>query len=216
MMKSEITRKQHIENMNQLNNKIGFVFGNGQSRLRYKLNEFIGKYLTAGCNALYRDYAPDILVAVDPPMSEEIINSRYHNELVCVCPQAKYLVSLTRESGKDAWLSEQICYRWGWSAGSTALRLLCERHKELEVVNLIGFDLYGIEGRVNNVYANTRNYLDKNRDETHWGAWVKQLAKVFEKFPDIDFCRIGNINDVFPQEWYNFKNVGFVEVPILE
>ena len=47
---------------------IAFVLGNGKSRLQLdliKLKPF-GKIF--GCNALYREFAPDYLISVDQPM----------------------------------------------------------------------------------------------------------------------------------------------------
>ncbi len=49
--------------------------GNGQSRQGLDLNK-LKKYSTViGCNAIYRDFEPDILVALDSRMSHEIYKS---------------------------------------------------------------------------------------------------------------------------------------------
>ena len=45
--------------------KIAFVIGNGQSRSHFNLNTLRGKGTIYGCNALYRDFMPDVLVATD-------------------------------------------------------------------------------------------------------------------------------------------------------
>ena len=52
--------------------KIAFVIGNGQSRSHFNLNTLRGKGTIYGCNALYRDFMPDVLVATDDKMREEI------------------------------------------------------------------------------------------------------------------------------------------------
>lgn len=56
-----------------------FVFGNGSSRHTEMLDVDSFKRLgpTIGCNAIYRDYSPDILVSADPGMIAEIATSEY-------------------------------------------------------------------------------------------------------------------------------------------
>ncbi len=56
-----------------------FVFGNGESRRELDINKFKQYGPTVGCNAIYRDYSPDILIAVDVEMTNEIILSGYAN-----------------------------------------------------------------------------------------------------------------------------------------
>jgi hypothetical protein len=54
-----------------------FVLGNGVSRqtVTLELLRPLGKIY--GCNALYRDFIPDVLVATDKPIATEIQNSGY-------------------------------------------------------------------------------------------------------------------------------------------
>ena len=60
-------------------NKV-FCIGNGESRQSFDLQKLrsIGKIY--GCNALYRDFTPDVLVAVDHGISHEIYQSGYSKE----------------------------------------------------------------------------------------------------------------------------------------
>jgi len=56
---------------------IMFCLGNGNSRKEFDLNK-LKKYGTViGSNAIYRDFTPDILVALDSRMSHEIYRSGY-------------------------------------------------------------------------------------------------------------------------------------------
>ena len=55
-----------------------FILGNGTSRKGLDLSSLKSAGPVYGCNALYRDFSPDILFSVDPPMIEEIIKSGYH------------------------------------------------------------------------------------------------------------------------------------------
>jgi hypothetical protein len=49
-----------------------FVFGNGRSRLNINFNDVKPYGKIYACNAVYREYAPDYLIAVDPKMIVEI------------------------------------------------------------------------------------------------------------------------------------------------
>ena len=49
-----------------------FIIGNGKSRIGFDLNQLRGKGTIYGCNALYRDFMPDVLIATDDRMREEI------------------------------------------------------------------------------------------------------------------------------------------------
>ena len=57
-----------------------FCIGNGQSRNTIDLNKLKPHGKTAGCNGLYRDFAPDILCAVDQAISHEVYHSGYCQE----------------------------------------------------------------------------------------------------------------------------------------
>ena len=54
-----------------------FCFGNGISRKHLNLDVFKKYGKTIGCNAIYRDFSPDILVATDVEMAHEIYRSNY-------------------------------------------------------------------------------------------------------------------------------------------
>ena len=54
-----------------------FCIGNGESRKPLDLNMFRPHGKIYGCNALYRDFTPDVLTAVDDGMMHEIYQSGY-------------------------------------------------------------------------------------------------------------------------------------------
>jgi len=61
--------------------KTVFCIGNGQSRSIIDLIKLRPHGKIYGCNALYRDFKPDVLTAVDGPMMHEIYQSGYDGEL---------------------------------------------------------------------------------------------------------------------------------------
>ena len=54
-----------------------FLIGNGESRKGLDLNKLKPKGRVYGCNALYRDFKPDVLISVDHGIMHEIYHSGY-------------------------------------------------------------------------------------------------------------------------------------------
>ena len=167
---------------------LAFVLGNGKSRLvldLHKLKE-VGKVY--GCNALYREFSPDVLISTDPGISEEIQNSGY--------PLLNLHYTRKPIPGKG---SRKIEYNYGFSSGPIALT-----YASLSTANTIyfaGFDLTGIDGKFNNVYENTNHYKKAGEKETHYGNWVKQIDSIVRESPAKRFIRIINPGSFTPNEW---------------
>ena len=62
---------------------IHFCFGHGNSRKGLDVDKFKKYGTVIGCNAIYRDYTPDILVALDSRMNHEVYRSGYAFENIC-------------------------------------------------------------------------------------------------------------------------------------
>ena len=60
---------------NDVSSKDAYIIGNGESRIDFDLYKLPQD--TYGCNALFRDYEPDYLVAVDRKIYQEIKDSEY-------------------------------------------------------------------------------------------------------------------------------------------
>ena len=75
-----------------------FVIGNGLSRVGFDLNTLRGKGTIYGCNALYRDFMPDVLIATDDKIREEIELSEFNPDVLENIP-AK-IPFYTRRPGK--------------------------------------------------------------------------------------------------------------------
>jgi hypothetical protein len=70
--------------------KIAFVLGNGTSRKSINLN-LKSKGTVYGCNAVYREFEPDYLIAVDVKMILEINKAGYqHNHQVWTTQNKAY------------------------------------------------------------------------------------------------------------------------------
>jgi len=181
------------------------VIGNGESRKPVKLNLLKNNFTLFGCNAICRDYDVDHLVCVDRRMVKEALAYKIEN-------------IYTRQDwkkhfpGPDVQVVPDLPYkgdnRWDqpfhWGSGPYAL-LLSATMNPTEC-HLIGFDLQSTTSTVNNIYKGTENYVDKNHRPVDPRYWLKQNAKVFELFPDIQFTIYNREDWELPTEW-KFKNV---------
>lgn len=167
-----------------------FVFGNGRTRLNIDFKEVRPYGLIYACNAVYREYSPDYLVAVDSKMILEITEAKYHlrNEVWTNYNQ-KY---------KNLDNLQYFDPNLGWSSGPSAL-LLAAKYQPDEIY-IFGFDYEGLNGRLNNVYANTLNYKQSTDPATFHGNWYKQTETIIKDNPNVKFIRV-TIPNFFETKW---------------
>jgi hypothetical protein len=158
---------------------IAFVLGNGISRRDISLTELkpLGKIY--GCNALYREFAPDVLVATDRPIATAIQESGY----------AKTNRFYTRRPIPDLGAQTVPHDYFGYSSGPIAMSLAAlDHHKR---VYLLGFDLGPAgENQFNNIYAGTQFYKATNAAPTYTGNWIKQMCRVMRDHANTTFYRV--------------------------
>lgn len=171
-------------------NKTAFVLGNGTSRLKLNLPELKGRGTIIGCNALYREFEPDYLVAVDTKMVNEIIAAGYHKDN-----------QVWTNPNKGINSKKNINFfspHRGWSSGPTALWFACNLgHKE---VYFFGFDYQGNNGKFNNVYADTFNYKKSSDSATYFGNWLNQTERTIKENRGISFYRIAEAGSFVPDK----------------
>ena len=180
------------------------VLGNGESRANLILDSF--KFDTLiGCNAVYRDFNTDYLVCCDKRVVQEAVQNSVTNIYSRLEWAEKFKVNTLPPlpySGTDRADDPRH-----WGSGSYAVLLaICLGHREIE---LVGFDLYSLNGKVNNVYKGTKNYSNTDSHAIDYSYWVYQLGKLFELFPAVSFIIRNNQNWTMPSEWRKF-NVEFV------
>ena len=198
----------HVTNRQISNTAI--VIGNGTNRLTFDLTHFnhpsglLGARTvqTYGCNALYRDYTPDFLVAVgNNGIVDEIAGSGYTDEHI-VYSSAIHLLEFP---GKFY----LIPYNIYADAGTTAAYLAAfDEHK---TIYLLGFD--GHEpGWNNNVYAGTRGYDAKTADIDH-SEWISNHKQLFDVYDDVDWVwvtpRGTNLIPESLKSCLNFRQINF-------
>ena len=184
-------------------NNIAFVLGNGTSRLAADPNALKSTGTVYACNAIYREFEPHYLIAVDVKMVNEIVASGWHKtHQVWTNPNK----GITNSKDLNFFSPHK-----GWSSGPTALWFACTQgHKD---VYIFGFDYKGTDGKFNNVYADTFNYKKSTDAATFFGNWVSQTEKVIQEFRNINFYRIIENNALIPEklssELPNLKHIYF-------
>jgi len=156
-----------------------FVIGNGISRKGVDLTNLKQLGKVYGCNALYRELTPDVLVATDRPIATAIQESGYakNNRFYTRKPDPQLGALLLPEA-----------YR-GYSSGPNAVGLAC-LDKNLSIY-MLGFDMGPTKDNLfNNIYADTEFYKTSEYPPTFVGNWVDQLVRIAEDFPKTQFIRI--------------------------
>ena len=246
--------------------KKAFCFGNGNSRKELSLKDFRKYGTIIGCNALYRDFSPDILVALDSRISHEIYRSGYAHKHTCYLGYwtpvpvfvAKEMLKTMADKTDIEWKdSMDVVYHgadgvftltkghnlgityvtgvtekdkvqniepdvdgFAYATGSRSIHLACELGAK--EVYIIGHDLYSLDNKINNVYAGTNGYADKeadyarpnNPDETY--NWILQHKNTFNKFKYVKFYKV-NLNaigttqiDCEIDEWKECDNIEYI------
>lgn len=179
-----------------------FVLGNGTSRKTINLNELKRKGITFGCNALYREFSPDYLIAVDTKMILEISQAGYQHQQQVWTNRNK---NFKKIKGLNFFQSDK-----GWSSGPTALHFASTT--DVEDIYILGFDFIGIENKINNIYAGTYNYKRIDEHATFHGNWLRQTLITCQKFSKKRYIRVLGENGYIPQEFHDLSNMSHINI----
>jgi hypothetical protein len=206
--------KEHIPSTifnNQISNQ-ALIIGNGVHRKNFDLNMIknhkggllgAGALQTYGCNALYRDFTPNFLIATGPyEFLDELAASGYCADHI-VYANAQDIVKYPNKF----YLTPQDP---GWNAGSIATYIACfDGHKK---VYLLGFDGNDDAGFQYNVYAGTTGYDIKNYPQSS-DYWTKTMQHVFETYDDVDFVYVSEWGTQWlPEQWkfqLNLRHISY-------
>lgn len=193
------------QNLRNYNTHPAFILGNGTSRKSIDPISICDAGTVYGCNAQYREFSPHYLIAVDVKMVNEIVDTGYHiNNEVWTNPN---------RGVKTRQHLNVFNPHKGWSSGPTAL-WLASTHNHNEIY-ILGFDYTGIDGRVNNVYADTPNYKKSSDHATYYGNWLNQTIKVIEEFKHIKYYRVIEEGNFIPPrltELSNLRHISYTEL----
>jgi hypothetical protein len=156
-----------------------FILGNGVSRRGINLTGLKSYGRIYGCNALYREFTPDVLIATDSPIATQIQESGYsqQNEFY------------TRKPIEGLGAKPLVGKYQGYSSGPNAVGLAAYHgHSK---IYLLGFDMGPDTNNLfNNVYADTEFYKTSAHPPTFTGNWIKQIIQICQDYPEIEFIRI--------------------------
>ena len=172
-----------------------FILGNGNSRLSVDLDALTPLGTTYGCNWIFKEYTPNVLIATDRAIADHIQETgyaqknRFHTR--------KPVVDL---GGKG--LSND--YK-GFSSGPNAAAMACiDGHTN---IYLLGMDLGTTNGMFNNIYADWQFYKKKLDPPTFAGNWINQIVKLTEDYPNRQFYRVEGIESAFVKQFNKIDNM---------
>ena len=157
------------------------IIGNGESRKTLNLKALRDVGTTFGCNALYRDFDPDYLVAIDDKMIAEI-KEKYSNQSRCIFPHENDRYEPPEVYGRTGGPTPRsnagmVAMRYAIAMGYT--ELICFGFDFLIVNDTMatsnlydGTDCYGME---------TRAVLQDTRNRMRFLAWL------IESNPNVNF-----------------------------
>lgn len=180
-----------------------FVLGNGLSRAAVEPETLKNHGRVYGCNALYRTFVPDVLVATDAPIAREIQQSGYAQ---------RHRFYTRRPLGNLGACTIPSQY-FGHSSGPVAVALAAlDNH---DPIYLLGFDLGpDAQGQFNNVYAGTQFYKPHGAGATFAGNWCRQLSKIFQDFCVRNFVRVVGPTSAHIPEFDGVRNL--VSMPMAQ
>lgn len=122
-----------------------FLIGNGTSRSHFDLERLRPYGTIIGCNGLYRDFSPDILVCIDAKLITEVREAKYSEDNLVILPA-------NRSNG----MPHALLYRTDKfnTSGAFALKMIGLTMKPKRCFML------GMDGYPGNVYDKTKNYAE--------------------------------------------------------
>ena len=218
---------------------IHFCFGNGNSRKGIDIEQYKKYGTVVGCNAIYRDYTPDILVSLDSKMSHEIYRSGYCFNNISYLGYWTPIPSVVAEN----MLLEQkgiidfefkgcpeAVYHYDNVENTTYITGI----KEDKVRNIepnINDIAYGTGNKSiylscemeadevyiighdleldNNIYAGTNAYAQHTTDTLVPKAWTLQHKITFDTFLFTKFYKVSS-NNIEIEEWKECENLEYI------
>lgn len=200
----EKLNSQHI-NLSQ-----ACVLGNGESRSGIDLLKLKENYTLIGCNAIYRDFDINYLVCCDYRMVLEA-SSRSDAKIYTRSENYKRVHKLHNNIFPFPDLPFEQKYRQdeprNWGSGPYAVYLSASL--KFKKIYLLGFDLYGTNGYINNIYKDTENYANSTKKSVDCSYWIYQIKKVFEHFSETEFFIINKETWKLPTSW-KLPNVSLI------
>ena len=184
------------------------IIGNGESRMGFDMTPLKLFSTVVGCNAIFRDYVCEYLVCAGKHMCQEAVNTvgkgttiyirdKWVNQFA-MWPNVIKIPHLPYKG--DQRKDEPFHWGTGSYAGVVALTF------KPKAIFMLGFDLYPVGKKVNNIYRDTKGYeyIKRPVDPSYW---VHQFHKLMELFPNVRWIVVNQEKWKMPTEWSQHKNV---------
>ena len=156
-----------------------FVLGNGISRRGIDPDYLKQLGQVYGCNAIYREFTPNVLVSTDTPISKSIQETGY----------AQTNVMYTRKPFPALGAIRIPNEYYGFSSGPAAVGIAAIDRNA--AIYLVGFDMGPTStGKFNNIYADSEFYKASSAAPTFIGNWANQITTICKNYPKINFYRV--------------------------
>jgi len=175
---------------------VAFVLGNGKSRLAVDpQQDLLGKGIIYACNAIYREFMPNVLISTDKPISDKI-------QLEGIPERVKHWTRRPLPESKSHKIERPY---YGMSSGPVAIsRAALDGHTH---IYFLGFDLGSDNGLLNNIYGSTEFYKANTDKATFAGNWIYQINQITREFRKPQFIRVTGPESQ-PVDWENkFNNL---------
>lgn len=170
-----------------------FLIGNGTSRKDFDLERLRGKGTIIGCNALYREFTPDVLIAIDAKLLTELKKAGYGNNdnefIIIPRNRTVHIPAVT-------WKAERFN-----TSGCFAMKLITSIMKPSKCY------MIGMDGYPGNIYDGTENY-SRNTLQNFSGV-NSYYQKTLEGPGDTIFINV-NYKDAWPEEVHKTGKYKFI------
>lgn len=190
---------------------MSFVIGNGTSR-RSVPNDLLKDKNTYACNLAYRDLPVKNLIVCDRYLLVNAI-AEGANKNSKLWTRQRWFNNIPTQDNLFVFpelpfdIQDKYDQPMNWGSGTYAAYLACR--DEPNILIFIGFDLWGLNGKVNNVYAGQTFYGSVDDAPVGPEAWIYQFGKLFDHYNNKQFVFLNFSNWVMPGEWKNKNNVYF-------
>lgn len=160
-----------------------FLIGNGTSREDFDLERLRPFGTIIGCNALFREFSPDILLLIDAKMIREVKDANYVTEdTFCIIPVGRTIAIKNAIKWRTAKFNTAGCF--GMHLISRLIRP--------KTCYMLGMDNYA-----GNIYDNTQNYGCNTLQ--NFAGVGKYYIQALKGKGDTKFINV-NIKDSWPKE----------------
>ena len=181
-----------------------FIIGNGESRKSFDLTrlrlEPRDDFPIYGCNALYRDFIPDILFVSDLRMIEEVKSLDLNLARV-----DEHTIKLSNGSILSLPISFKV---------TGVMTVMCAPLLDVRITDfyLLGFDMYPSEetGKLNNIYKDSINY--RKSDECYRqmvNHSVPALKFIFNHYLNKKFFIVNSKKSVYFNDCKNLYQISY-------